>query len=119
MPDVESAAQYNYVRVARVEDLPSGERLFIEIDDLPVVVINLGGIFFAIGDICTHDEGPLGDGEIEDHHIICPRHGAKFDLRTGKALTLPAVIDTPAFPVRVAEGWIELGLKTPDSQKPR
>ncbi len=104
------STKYEFVQVAPVDDLPSGERLFLEIDDQPIVVINLAGSLFAIGDICTHDDGPLGDGEIDDHKIICPRHGARFDLKTGKALSLPAVIDTPHYPVRVVDGWIELGI---------
>jgi 3-phenylpropionate/trans-cinnamate dioxygenase ferredoxin component len=101
-----------YIQVAPVEDLPPGERLFIEVDERPVVIINLAGIFYAIADACTHDDGPLGEGEIDDHQIICPRHGARFDLRNGKALTFPAVVDTPSYPVRVVDGWIEIGLSS-------
>lgn len=103
-------SKYAFYRLAKVEELPLNERMFIEIDDQPIVVINLGGYFFAIGDVCTHDGGPLGDGEIVDHQIICPRHGARFDLRTGKALTLPAVVDTPSYPIRVIDGDIEIGI---------
>lgn len=103
-PDLE------YIPVAPVADLPPGERLLIEFDEKPVMIINLAGNFFAIADVCTHDDGPLGEGEIDGHQIICPRHGARFDLHTGKALTFPAVVDTPVYPVRVVEGWIEIGL---------
>jgi len=99
-----------YYAVADLSELPPGERLFLEIGDLPIVVINLGGELYAIGDVCSHDDGPVGDGEIEDHEIICPRHGARFDIRTGEVLSLPAVVDIPAYPVRVAEGKIEVGV---------
>ncbi|MCX8025730.1 MAG: Rieske 2Fe-2S domain-containing protein, partial [Thermanaerothrix sp.] len=77
-----SGEEYVFLKVATREEIPVGERLFLEINDEPIVIINLAGTLFAIGDVCTHDEGPLGDGEIEDCQIICPRHGARFDLRT-------------------------------------
>ena len=99
-----------FFEIASVDDLPSGERLFVDIGDTPVVVFNIAGEFFAIGDVCTHDDGPLGDGDLEDHNVICPRHGAEFDVRIGKALSMPAVVDIPAYPVRVVEGMIEIGL---------
>ncbi len=104
------ASQCEFVVVAPVDDLPNGERLFLEIDSYAIVVFNIAGQFFAIGDICTHDDGPLGDGELEGWEVVCPRHGARFDVRTGKALALPAVVDTPAYPVRVVDGQIEVGI---------
>ncbi len=91
-------------------DLPNGERLFVEIGDKPIVVFNIAGKFFAIGDVCTHDDGPLGDGDLEDHNIVCPRHGAEFDVRNGKAMMMPAVVDIPAYPVRVIDGKLQVGL---------
>jgi 3-phenylpropionate/trans-cinnamate dioxygenase ferredoxin subunit len=99
-----------FYAIAPVEALPNGERLFLEIDGRPIVVFNIAGHLYAIGDVCTHDEGPLGDGELNGYEVTCPRHGARFDVRTGKALTLPAVIDTPAYPVRVVDGQIEIGV---------
>lgn len=98
-----------FIPVADVDELPSGERLFLEIDDLFMVVFNVAGDLYAIADLCSHDDGPLGDGEIEGHQVACPRHGARFDVRTGKAVSLPAVEDIPAYPVRVQEGQIEVG----------
>lgn len=104
-------SEVEYVAVASVAELPNGERLFIEIDGEAIVVFNIAGGYFAIGDLCSHDDGPLGDGELENgHEISCPRHGAHFDVRTGKALTLPAVTDIPAYPVRIRDGEIEIGL---------
>jgi 3-phenylpropionate/trans-cinnamate dioxygenase ferredoxin subunit len=99
-----------YVAVGKVDDLPSGQRLFVEIDDSPIVVFNVGGSFFAIADSCSHDDGPLGDGELEGFEVTCPRHGARFDVRDGKALSFPAVVDIPAYPVRIIDGKIEIGL---------
>lgn len=91
-------------------DLPNGERMFIEIEDKPIVIFNIAGTYYAIGDVCTHDDGPLGDGELEDCNIVCPRHGATFDVRNGKATGMPAVIDIPAYPLRVVNGVLEIGI---------
>lgn len=100
----------DFYEVATIDELPNGERLFIEIDDEYIVVLNIGDQYFAIADVCSHDDGPLGDGDVDDHSIVCPRHGAKFDLRSGKALTFPAVIDIPAYPVRINGEKIEVGI---------
>jgi 3-phenylpropionate/trans-cinnamate dioxygenase ferredoxin component len=102
--------EIEYVPVAQEQDIPNGERLFVEIDGIPVVIFNIAGQLFAIGDLCSHDNGPLGDGELEGHAIVCPRHGARFDVRNGKFLTMPAVEDIPAYPVRVVDGEVEIGL---------
>ena len=100
-----------FVEIADEDALPNGERLFVEIDEYEIVVFNIAGKLFAIADICSHDDGPLGDGEFEaEYEIACPRHGARFDVRNGEALTFPAVIDIPAFPVRVTNGKIEVGV---------
>ena len=99
-----------FVPVASVDELPNGERLFLELNDEYLVVFNIGGQLFAIMDLCTHDDGPLGEGDLEGHNVICPRHGARFDVRTGKAVSLPAIVDIPAYPVRVREGQIEVGI---------
>lgn len=104
------AVELEYVAVAGVDELPSGERIFLEVDNKAIVLLNIGGNLYAIGDVCTHDNGPLGEGELDGHAIICPRHGARFDVRTGKALSLPAVTPTPSYPVRIVDGMIELGL---------
>lgn len=104
--------KFEFVQIAETAEIKPGERLLFEVDDLPIAVFNVDGKYYAIGDVCTHDDGPLGDGELIDHTIICPRHGARFDIRTGKALTLPAVIDTPWYPVRVVDGWVEIGIPT-------
>lgn len=103
--------ELTFIPVVALEELPSGERLFIDLDGVPVVVINLGGEVFAIQDVCSHDDGPLGEGDVDDHHISCPRHGARFDLRTGKALTLPATVDVPTYPVRIVDGTVQIGVK--------
>ena len=105
------AERLEYVVVANEADIPNGERLFVEIDEFQIVVFNIAGKFFAIADVCSHDDGPVGDGEFEsEYEIACPRHGARFDVRTGEAVTLPAIIDIPAFPVRLVSGEVEIGI---------
>jgi len=99
-----------YLEIAPESELPNGERMFVDIGDTPIVIFNLAGKLYAIGDVCTHDDGPLGDGDIESFNVVCPRHGAEFDVRTGKVTSMPAVVDIPAYPVRVVDGIIEVGV---------
>ncbi len=103
-------SKVEFVEVAPVSELPNGERLFVELGDLPIVVFNIAGQIFAIGDVCTHDNGPLGDGMIEGYNVVCPRHGAEFDVRTGKSMQMPAIVDIPAYPVQVRDGNIFVGV---------
>jgi 3-phenylpropionate/trans-cinnamate dioxygenase ferredoxin component len=103
-------SKIEFVEIAPASELPSGERLFVELGDKPIVIFNIAGQLFAIGDVCSHDDGPLGDGLIEDHNIVCPRHGAEFDVRTGKVVSMPAVVDIPAYPVQVRDGTILVGI---------
>jgi 3-phenylpropionate/trans-cinnamate dioxygenase ferredoxin subunit len=102
--------QLEFVVVADADELPDGERLFLEIDDEFIVLFNIAGELFAIEDSCTHDDGPIGEGELEDLQVVCPRHGARFDLRDGKVTSPPAVVDIKAYPVRIVNGEIEIGL---------
>ncbi len=104
------AARLDFLTVAQVDELGRGERKLIEIDGKPIVVFNIAGEYFAIDDVCSHDDGPVGEGEVTGTEVECPRHGARFDLRSGKALSLPAVVDIPAYPVRVQGDEIQIGL---------
>ena len=103
-------SEIEFVEVAAARELASGERLFIEVDGRMIVVFNIAGQYFAIADVCSHDDGPVGEGELDGHHVTCPRHGAEFDVRTGKAIKMPAVIDIPAYPVEERDGRIYIGL---------
>jgi len=76
---------------------------------VPVVVFNVDGEFFAVEDLCTHDDALLSEGLIDDEGIICPRHGAKFCLRTGEALTPPAYEPVDCYPVRISDGVVQVG----------
>ncbi len=104
------AERLEFLTVGRVDELPNGARKLIEVDGEPIVVFNIAGEYFAIADVCSHDDGPVGEGALDGMVIECPRHGARFDLRTGKVLSLPAVVDIPAYPVRVEGDEIQIGL---------
>ncbi len=103
-------SKLEFVEIAPASELPNGERLFVDVGNKPIVIFNIADQLFAIGDICTHDDGPLGDGSLEGHTIVCPRHGAEFDVRTGQVMSMPAVVDIPAYPVQVREGKIFIGI---------
>jgi metal-sulfur cluster biosynthetic enzyme/nitrite reductase/ring-hydroxylating ferredoxin subunit len=99
-----------FVRVADIAEIPDPGKTLVEVDGDMVALFHVGGTFYAIDDVCTHDGGPLADGELRDYKIACPRHGAKFDIRTGAALSMPAVRPTRAHDVKVEEGgvWVRL-----------
>jgi len=95
-----------FQKVARVEDIPDPGRELLELEDRIVVLLHVGGEIFCIDDVCTHDGGPLSDGPLENYAIACPRHGAKFDIRTGQVLSMPATENTVAHDVKVENGDI-------------
>lgn len=90
-----------FVKVAQVSDIAPGQVKVIEVEDEDVALCNVDGRIYAIADVCTHDDGPLGQGHLHGHQIECPRHGARFDVRTGDALTLPAIVAIPTFEVKI------------------
>lgn len=93
----------DFVAVGKATDLPDPGKMLVEVDDRLVVLFHIGGKFFAIDDVCTHDGGPLSEGALDAKActIACPRHGAKFDIRSGAALTMPATQATAAHEVKV------------------
>jgi 3-phenylpropionate/trans-cinnamate dioxygenase ferredoxin subunit len=103
-------SQLEFLSVATVDELGNGERIILDIGGETIALFNIAGKYFAIADVCSHDDGPVAEGELLNHEIACPRHGARFDLRTGEALSLPAVIDIPAYPVRIEGNDILIGL---------
>ena len=98
-----------FVAVARVGEIPEGGVKVVRVEDQAVAVFHIGGEYFATDDVCTHDGGPLAEGTLEDHVIECPRHGARFDVRTGAALCLPATAPVPTYAVRVEGDEIKVG----------
>ncbi len=100
-----------FVHVASTSDIPDPGKLLVEVDGEMIALFHVGKSFYAIDDVCTHDGGPLVDGELNDHTIACPRHGAKFDIRTGAALSMPAIRPTLAHDVKVEDGAISVRLR--------
>ena len=98
----------DWVRVARTEELAPGGFRIVDVDGAQVVVFNLDGQYYAIEDVCTHDGGQLTGGYVEGDQIVCPRHGARFCIRNGEALSPPAYEPTATFPVRVEDGMVQV-----------
>lgn len=90
-----------FVNVAKTSELVDGAKRLIEAEDRLVILFRIGDDYFCIDDVCTHDGGTLSDGEFSGCEIECPRHGAKFDVRTGEAVCMPATQDTVAHEVKV------------------
>jgi 3-phenylpropionate/trans-cinnamate dioxygenase ferredoxin subunit len=96
--------------VCPVEELPPGSVKIVVAGSISVGVYNLEGEYFALEDRCSHDDGPLceGDFDVEEGYAVCPRHGARIEIRSGRPLTLPAVLPVDTFPVRVADGMVKV-----------
>ena len=90
-----------FVRVCGVDEVPPGKVGYAEVDGTYLAICNRDGEFFVIDDICTHDGGPLDQGSLQGFNIECPRHGAKFDIRTGRVTALPAIIPIGTYDVKV------------------
>ena len=99
-----------FIAVAALDELPNGARKLVEVDGRPLAVFNIAGELYAIADVCSHDDGPVAEGELDGHEIECPRHGARFDVCTGKVLSFPAIVDIPAYPVKIEDGQVLVGL---------
>ena len=100
------------IDVCTASELPAGERKLVEWEDLEIGVFNCGGEYFAIEDRCSHDDGPLAEGEFDSAActVECPRHGSLFDVRSGRPKTLPAYRPVETFEVRVDNGEVKLDL---------
>ena len=100
------------IDVCPVDELPPGRAKIVRSGELAVCVYNLAGELYAIEDRCSHDDGPLceGDWDPDEGVVVCPRHGANFDIRTGEPLTLPAFQPVATYPVRVDDGQIKVEL---------
>lgn len=93
----------DFEEIASIDDFQDADRLEVFVEDTPVLLIRVGDQYFAIEDVCTHDGQPLTDGCIEEGAIVCPRHGARFDLQTGKALCMPATKPVRTFELEVRD----------------
>jgi len=91
----------DWIKICTTSEVLPGEYRLVDIEGTLIAVFNIDGKFYAIEDVCTHDGGELAGGEIHGHEIECPRHGARFDVRTGAATCPPAYEPTKKFPVKV------------------
>lgn len=98
----------SWLEVATIDELTPGTRRVVDVDGVAVIVFNLDGEYFAIKDECTHDGGVLSNGELEGEVIVCPRHGARFSVRSGAVLGPPAYEDVRTFAVRVVDGKVQV-----------
>jgi 3-phenylpropionate/trans-cinnamate dioxygenase ferredoxin subunit len=98
------------IEVCPVDELKPGERRLVEWEDVEIGVFNCAGSLYAIEDRCSHDDGPLAEGEFDEEActVECPRHGSLFDLKTGKPMTLPAYVPVDTFPVIIEDETIKL-----------
>ncbi len=100
-----------YVTVATTDELKPGDRTVVEVGEHYIAVFNVDNQYYAIEDVCTHDDGPLAEGELNGFVIECPRHGAQFDIRSGKVLRMPAITPVPRYDVRVQDGAVQILMK--------
>jgi 3-phenylpropionate/trans-cinnamate dioxygenase ferredoxin subunit len=98
----------DWVDVARKDDLTPGQHVVVDVDDVAVAVFNIDGEFLAVEDVCTHDGAELASGNLEGDTIVCPRHGAKFCLRTGEVLAPPAYEPVSIFPIRIHGDMVQV-----------
>ena len=97
-----------FIKAARTDEVPPGQCHLAILKGKEIVLFNIGCEFFALDNLCTHEEGPLCEGEIEGHEVTCPWHGAKFDIRTGEVLQDPAYEAVARYNVRVSGSDIEV-----------
>jgi len=103
--------------VAKVGEIPEGGVKVVRVDGDAVAVFHVGGAYYGLADVCTHDGGSLADGALDGYEIECARHGARFDIRTGAALTLPAVEAVPTHAVRVIGGEIQVACESCEEKR--
>jgi 3-phenylpropionate/trans-cinnamate dioxygenase ferredoxin component len=96
-----------------IAELPPGTVKLIRHGPLEIGVYNCAGELYALEDRCSHDDGPLCEGDWEEDEcvVVCPRHGSRFDIRTGQALTLPAYLPVDTYPVRVEDGQVKIDVE--------
>ncbi len=98
-------------RIAQIGEVTPGKTKIIQVRKKEVVLCNVDGIYYCIDNVCTHDEGPLGEGELIGENIECPRHGAQFNVKTGAVVAMPAVVPISTYPVRVIGDQVVLTLE--------
>ena len=103
-----------FMVAAREAEIPEGEARVVELEGTRIALCRVDGALYAIEDVCTHDDGPLGEGYLDGPEIECPRHGARFDVRTGAVRSMPAVTPVKTFPLRVERGEVLVEIDAED-----
>jgi 3-phenylpropionate/trans-cinnamate dioxygenase ferredoxin subunit len=98
----------SFVPVASAADVPAGEVRVVEVSGRSLCLAHVDGRFYAIDNVCTHDGGTLGEGYVFGMQVECPRHGARFDLETGRVMALPAVLPVKTYPTRLEGDSVEV-----------
>ncbi len=98
----------DWINVAKADAIADGEHVVVDVDGTEVAVFKIDGRFYAIEDVCTHDGAEIASGELDGDEIICPRHGARFCVRTGEVKCAPAYEDIETFPVQIADGIVQV-----------
>jgi nitrite reductase/ring-hydroxylating ferredoxin subunit len=99
-----------FVKVARLDELPIGQGKLVEVNDKRIALFNVGGRYFAIDDVCPHRGGPLSEGDLEGEAIVCPWHGAIFELASGEVKRSPAAAGVTTYDVRLENGEISIAV---------
>ncbi len=102
----------HFVTVAKKGYLEPGELMYVEVDDEPVCLINLDGELYALNDTCTHEDASLSDGEICGDEIECPMHGGAFNIRTGEPTSMPVVVASEKYTVRIVGDEVQISVKS-------
>jgi len=96
----------NYIKLCRIDDLEDGRTKIFSTEDEEILLAREGDSVYALQNICSHDAAPIGSGQLAQGELTCPRHGARFDIKNGRAMSLPAVMSLKSYPVKVVDGEI-------------
>ncbi len=98
----------NWIDVCDATTLANNENIIVDVDGDDVAIFRIDGEFYAIADVCTHDGAEIASGELDGDEIVCPRHGARFCVKTGTVKCAPAYEDVGTFPVRIEKGRLQV-----------
>ena len=101
----------DYLDAVSIDALPPGKMTCVELDGRRILIANLGGVFYATDDTCTHEDASLSGGSLKDEYVKCPLHGSRFSLRTGEAMEDPAEEPLRCYPVKVESGKVRVALE--------
>ena len=98
----------DWIDVCAASEMADNENIVVDVDGTDVAIFKLDGRFYAIEDVCTHDGAEIASGELDGDEIICPRHGARFCVKTGAVKCAPAYEAVDTFPVRIEDGQLQI-----------